>query len=392
MKQQSENQKVSLPQPGSQRLASLDALRGFDMLFIIGLSALIISICNLFPGGGDCWLAVQMRHVGWDGLHHHDTIFPLFLFIAGISFPFSYANQQAKGTPRMKIYLKIFKRALVLVFLGLICNGLLKFHFSDLRYCSVLGRIGLAWMFAALLFINFKPSARAVIAVVLLVGYWLLLRFVPAPDAPPGADPFSFEGNLVGYVDRCLFPGHLYKGDGGVFDPEGVLSTVPAIVTAMLGMFTGEWVRCSDAGATVGAKGISGGRKVLWMLAASAVMLTLGLLWSRWFPINKKLWSSSFVLVVGAYSLAMFAVFYWIIDVKGWKKWAFPLVVVGMNSIAIFMFPRIIDFRYATNFFLEGLCGLMSPEWGKVVWNLGFLTLGWLFLYFLYKKKIFLKV
>ena len=367
----------------NKRLASLDALRGFDMLFIIGLSSLIVALCRLFPGGEDCWLLHQMSHVSWHGLRHHDTIFPLFLFIAGISFPFSYAKQQAKGVARWKIYRKIFVRGLVLVVLGLVCNGLLKFHWSDLRICSVLGRIGLAWMFAALLFINLKPSVRAVIAVVLLVGYWLLLRFVPAPDAPAGADPFSFEGNLVGYIDRCVLPGHLYKGDKGVFDPEGLLSTVPAVVTAMLGMFTGEWVR---------KDGISGGKKTLWMVAAAAVLLVLGLIWSKWFPLNKKLWTSSFVLVVGAYSLAMFALFYWLIDVKGWKKWAFPLVVVGMNSIAIFMIPRIIDFKYATNFFLEGLCGLMSPLWGKVVWQLGFLLLGWLFLYFLYKKKVFLKV
>lgn len=367
----------------NQRLASLDALRGFDMLFIIGLASFIAAVCRLFPGGEDSWLLHQMQHVSWDGLRHHDTIFPLFLFIAGISFPFSFAKQQEKGVPRWKTYLKIFRRAFILVLFGLICNGLLKFQFSSLRFGSVLGRIGLAWMFAALLFINIKPSVRAVIAVVLLVGYWLLLRFVPAPDAPAGAGPFSFEGNLVGYVDRCLFPGHLYKGDGGVFDPEGTLSTVPAIVTAMLGMFTGEWVR---------KKNLSGGSKTLWMVAAAAVLLILGLVWSRWFPLNKKLWSSSFVLVVGAYSLAMFALFYWIIDVKGWKKWAFPLIVVGMNSIAIFMIPRIIDFKHATDFFLEGLCSIMPPLWGKALWHLGFLVLGWLFLYFLYKKKIFLKV
>lgn len=366
-----------------KRLASLDALRGFDMLFIIGLSSLIAALCRLFPDGADSWLLRQMSHVEWDGLTHHDTIFPLFLFIAGISFPFSFAKQQERGTPRWKIYCRIFRRAAVLIFLGLVCNGLLKFQFADLRFCSVLGRIGLAWMFAALLFINFKPSVRVVIAVLLLTGYWLLLRFVPAPDAPAGASPFSFEGNLVGYVDRCLFPGHLYKGAGGVFDPEGTLSTVPAVVTAMLGMFAGEWVRRG---------GISEGRKTGYMLATAALMLAVGLLWAQFFPINKKLWSSSFVLVVGAYSLALFALFYWIIDVKGYKKWAFPFMVVGMNSIAIFMIPRVINFRYATDFFLEGLCGIMPPLWGKALWYLGFLALNWLFLYFLYRKKIFLKV
>ena len=365
------------------RLASLDALRGFDMLFIIGFATLLAWICKLFPDGENCWLSIQMGHVAWDGLRHHDTIFPLFLFIAGISFPFSYAKMQEKGKKRWQIYWKIIRRGLLLFFFGLLCNGLLKFQWSDIRIWSVLARIGLAWMFAALLFINFKPSVRAVIAVVILVGYWLLLRFVPAPDAPAGAGPFSFEGNLVGYVDRCLFPGHLYKGDGGGFDPEGTLSTLPAIVTAMLGMFTGEWVR---------RKGVSENKKVLWMVAAAAVLLVVGLVWSSWFPLNKKLWSSTFVLVVAAYSLALFALFYWIIDVKGWKKWSFPLAVIGMNSITIYMAPRIIDFKYATNFFIGGLCSFMGPVWAKIVWYIGFLALEWLFLYFLYKKKIFLRV
>lgn len=367
----------------NKRLASLDAVRGFDMLFIMGFATLVCAICRLFPNGTESWIYHQMYHVPWDGLRHHDTIFPLFIFVAGISYPFSYAKQVSKGVPRWKIYWKAIRRALVLVVFGLICNGLLKLDFANLRYWSVLARIGLAGLFASILYMNFKPRARVVIAVVLLVGYWLLLRFVPAPDAPAGAGPFSLEGNLVGYVDRCLFPGHLYNGTGGIFDPEGLLSTIPAVVTAMLGMFTGEWVR---------KEGVSENKKVLWMFAAAAAMLVAGLVWSRWFPINKQLWSSSFVLVVGCYSLAVFALFYWIIDVKGRKGWILPLTVIGMNSITIFMAPRIINFRFATDFFLEGLCGLMDPLWAKVVWQCGYLALIWLFLYFLYRKKIFLKV
>ena len=128
------------------------------------------------------------------------------------------------------------------------------------------------------------------------------------------------------------------------------------------------------------------------MVAAAAVMLVIGLVWSRWFPLNKKLWTSSFVLVVGAYSLALFALFYWIIDVKGWRKWILPFTVIGMNSITIFMAPRIINFKFATDFFLEGLCGIMPQAWGNLVWRIGYLALVWLFLYFLYKKKFFLKV
>ena len=196
------------------RLMSLDTLRGLDMMFILGLAAIISKICGLFPGGEDSWLATQMSHVDWEGLRHHDTIFPLFLFIAGVSYPFSLSKQKERGFSRGRIYGKIFYRGAMLVFLGIVYNGLLNFDFANLRWQGVLQHIGMAWMFAALLFINFRSSVRAVIACCLLLGYWLLLRFVPAPDFP-GSDPFSMEGCLVGFVDRMVMPGRLYNG---IFD------------------------------------------------------------------------------------------------------------------------------------------------------------------------------
>ena len=359
----------------SQRLESLDALRGFDMMFISGVATLVVAICSLFPGWSDCWLASQMSHVQWNGWHHHDTIFPLFLFIAGISFPYSYAKQIAKGATKGMIYRKIFTRALVLVLLGIVCNGFFKFHFDRIRVYSVLGRIGMAWMFAALFQINFGKKTRAIIAAALLLGYWGLCC-IPAPDVP-GADPLSQDGCLVGYIDRCIMPGHLYNGN---FDPEGLLSLIPAIVTAMLGMFTGEFMR-TDAD-----------KKTVKMLAVAAVLFGLGYLWSIWFPINKKLWSSSFVLVLAGFSLASFAVFHWIIDVRGWKKWAFPFKVIGVNSITIYIAPRIINFRYASEFFLKGTMDLCSEPVANVICLAGVIVLEWLFLYFLYRQKIFLKI
>lgn len=365
-----------------KRLESLDALRGFDMLFIMGFASLVTAVCSLFPNGSESWLSEQMGHVVWNGLRHHDTIFPLFLFIAGISFPFSYAKQCEKGASRLSIYGKIFRRGVVLFLLGLVCNGLFRLHLDTIRICSVLGRIGLAWMFAALIYINFKPKARAVIAAVVLLGYWFLCM-IPAPDVP-GGDPLSKEGCLVGYIDRIVLgPDHLYSGK--IFDPEGLLSTVPAIVTAMLGMFTGDFVRLPE-------QKLSGNRKTLYMFAAAAVMLVVGLVWSNWFPINKKLWTSTFVLVVGAYSLAMFALFYWIIDVKGWNKWTLFFKVIGMNSITIFLAPRLISFGQATNFLMGGVIELCPEQIGRIIYLVTYLALSWLFLYFLYKKKIFLKV
>ncbi len=366
----------------SERLLSLDTLRGFDMLFIMGLAPLIMAICSLFPGGEDCFLFTTMKHVEWHGLAHHDTIFPLFLFIAGISFPFSYAKQLSNGLARKQIYLKIFKRGFMLVFLGVVYNGLFELDFQNLRIASVLGRIGLAWMIAALLFINFSTRIRVVISAAILVGYWLLLWLVPAPDMPAGTDPFSFEGNLVGYVDRLLLPGKILSE---TFDPEGILSTVPAVVTAMLGMFTGEFVKQSETR-------ISGSRKSFYMFGAALLFLVVGLLWNFVFPINKKLWTSSFVCVMAAYSLGLFSIFYYIIDVRKFQGWTLFFRVVGLNSITIYLAQRIVSFRGIENFFLGGLIGECSPAWGAVLNGVGYIAVCWLFLYFLYRQKIFLKV
>ncbi|MDR1115661.1 MAG: DUF5009 domain-containing protein [Tannerella sp.] len=363
-----------------ERLLSLDALRGFDMLFIMGLSGWIVSLCGLFPSSGFMsWLSSQMSHVEWNGLSHHDTIFPLFLFIAGISFPFSIAKQRKSGKTERQIFMKVIKRGVVLIFLGMVYNGFFKLDFEHLRCASVLGRIGLAWMISALLFMRFKPKALAAVAAVILVGYWLLLWLVPG-----GPDTYSFEHNLAGAVDRVLLPGRLIYGDNH-FDPEGLLSTLPAVVTAMLGMFTGQLIRLP------GDK-ISENRKVLYMLAAAVAFLTVGWAWSYVFPVNKMLWSSSFVCVVAAYSLLLFAAFYYVIDVKGCRKWTLFFRVVGMNSITIYLAQSIINFSQASRFFFGGLAGKFPEVWTTLINSTGYIIVCWLFLYFLYRKNVFLKV
>lgn len=361
-----------------RRLKSLDALRGLDMLFIMGLSPLIVSVCNFFPDSG--WmtsLSKQMSHVEWNGLTQHDTIFPLFLFVAGISFPFSLAKQREAGKSGQEIYRKIVTRGLVLVLLGFVYNGIFKLEFDTMRYASVLGRIGLAWMFAALLFIAFKTKINGIISMVILIGYWLLLWLVPGSPTP-----FSFEDNLVGQIDRVLLPGRLIYD---TFDPEGLLSTLPAIVTAMLGMFTGQLIRLSG-------KSYTENRKVVYMLLAGLILLAIGYLWSSVFPINKKLWTSSFVCVVAGYSILAFAFFYYIIDVKGFSRWSFALRVVGLNSITIYLAQKIIGFNQISKFFLGGLIKLSPENTGAFIEDAGYVAVCWLFLYFLYKQKIFLKV
>ena len=366
---------------GLGRLASIDALRGFDMLFIMGGAALLVALAEWFPCDFTQALAEQMEHVEWHGLRHHDTIFPLFLFIAGISFPFSLAKQRKSGKSEWAIHRKVIVRGLMLVFLGVVYNGLLDFDFESLRYASVLGRIGLAWMFAALIFIHAGWKSRVAITAVLLVGYWLVAGFVPAPDGG-GEDIFSAQGSIVGYVDRILLPGRIYYGN---IDPEGILSVIPAIGTALLGMFTGELVKSKRVGLTPG-------KKVLWMVLAGIVMLAIGLLWNEVFPINKKMWTSSFVMVVGAYSVLMFALFYYIIDVLQWRRWTLFFTVIGMNSITIYLAQKFIRFSYTSEKLFSGLVKLMPEASQAFFTQVAYIAVCWLFLYFLYRKKVFLKV
>ncbi len=367
-------------QNNSGRLLSLDALRGFDMMFIIGIASLIFGICALFPDGDKCWLASQMKHVSWEGFHHHDTIFALFLFISGMTFPFSLAKKQAKGLPQSNITLDIIRRGLVLVFLGLVSQGFFQFHFSTLRFPSVLGRIGLAWAFAALIYCYTGKRTQIGISVGILIGYFLLIRFVSAPDAPAGAEPMSLEGNIAYYIDRMIFGKHCYQPVG---DPEGLLSTIPAIVTALLGMFTGRYVKDSND---------SGEKKTVKMLVAAAVLAVITIIWSIWFPIIKSLWTSTFVLAAASYSLVMFAIFYYLIDVKGWRKGVLFFQVIGMNSITIYMAIRFISFDLISKFFLGGFAGLFPEDIGRLILLAGTFAAEWYFLYFLYKHKVFLKV
>ena len=364
-----------------KRLLSIDTLRGMDMLLIMGLSTLIVNLCNLFPGGSDFWLARQMHHVAWDGLTIMDMVFPVFLFIAGLSFPFSYASQVEKGRTSWEIHRKIFVRCLVLIALGIVYNGFFNLKFPQ-RYASVLGRIGLAWMFAALLYVHGKPKTRIIIATVLLVGYGLLITFVGAPDAPAGAGPLTKDGCLNGWVDRLLLPGRLHNGN---FDPEGLLGVIPATVTAMLGMFTGEFIRLPE-------EKYSGGKKTLLMLGAATALIAAGLLWSLSLPLNKKLWTSTFVLVVGGISVALYALVYYIVEVKGHTEWTFFFRVIGLNSITIYLLQQMVPFQEVTRFFLGGTAALLPESWGAVLLAAGYIAVCWLLLHFLYKHKVFLKV
>ena len=364
----------------NKRLLSLDALRGFDMLFIMGLSGLIVNLAALVPESAIAsWFALQMKHVAWDGFAHHDTIFPLFLFIAGVSFPFSLQKQQEAGADKREVIVKILKRATILILLGILYNGFFKMQFDTLRFPSVLGRIGIAWAMAALLTLYFKPKTRAIICAVILVGYSLLLT-IPAPDAI-GADAWSKEGNIAGYIDRLLMPNHILRR--GIMDPEGLVSNITALVTAMLGIFTGEYLLKSSH---------SGSRKAATMAIGAVILLAAGLIWNTIQPINKTLWSSAFVLTAGAYSLGMLALFYYIIDVRGHSRWCYFFKVVGVNSITIYLAQRFISFGDISRYFFGGIASHLPEGWGAVVISIGYITVCWLLLYFLDKKDVRLKI
>ena len=352
------------------------------MFFITGGATLIMAIAAFFPESAT-WqaIAANMEHVPWDGLVHHDTIFPLFLFIAGISFPFSLQKQKEKGRSMKSIYLKILRRGLILVFLGLVYSGLLKFEFATLRWPSVLGRIGLAWMFAAFIFTatGKRLWPKVTIIAIILVGYWLVSAYVHAPGVDPAINPLTREGNIACYIDRTLLGPHCYQPD---YDPEGLLSTLPAICTALLGMLTGVFIQRSKPT----------WKTALVLFVAGVVFAILGAAWNIIYPINKALWSSSFVLAVAGYSLIMFALFYYIIDVCGWRKWDFYFKVIGMNSILIYMAPKFIDFSSLSHRLFDGVYSLLPAQFYEVAQIAGYMLVLWLFMYFMYRQHIFLKV
>lgn len=382
-----------------ERLMSLDALRGADMLCIMGVSEAVVALCGIF-GMPDCWLAMQMQHVAWHGFRHHDTIFPLFLFLAGVAWPFSFAGQVARGRSQAAILRKVVVRMLILVFLGFATTRFFAFDFGKVRYASVLGHIGVGWAVAATtsMFVR-GVRTRIALIVAILVGYWALLSFVVAPDAAAivassdpaiaskvasysqyGTDGFSFVGNMVGWFDRRFLPGSLYEI---VFDPEGILSAVSAVATALMGVLAGELLRRTD---------VSGSRKTALLLASAAVCAAICAAWTPWCPVNKKLWTPTFVLLSGAYSLAMLALFYWIVDVKKWRSWTFPFRVVGMNALTIYLMMRVVGFRSMSKFFFSGVASLGDASWSALVLSLGHALIGWLVLYFLYRKGTFFRV
>lgn len=361
------------------RLYSLDALRGFDMFWIIGAEGIFHALSKVTNAPFWNAISTELDHPAWHGFHFYDLIFPLFLFISGVTTPYSVGRELEKGKTRSQMLRRVVKRGLILVLLGVIYNnGLVLKPLSELRIASVLGRIGLAYMFANIIYIYTRDRAQVIWFWALLIGYWLLLKFTAAPGHPRG--DLSIEGNFASYIDTFIVPGKLYLT---IHDPEGLMSTIPAIGTGLLGVLTGTFLKKHP---------FTPAKKALWLFVAGLVLWILAHIWALDFPINKNLWSSSFTLNVGGYSLMLLSIFYYIIDVKGFKKWAFFFKVIGMNSILIYMSGGFINWTYSNNAFFGWLGQLAGEPYGIVVMAATLVLTKWLFLYFMYRQKLFLRV
>lgn len=367
------------PSKIGERLVSIDALRGFDMFWIMGADKLARTLCEWWGTEQSLRLGEQFEHVSWDGFHFYDLIFPLFLFVVGAVIPFSLSKYRTGAHPGASIFVRIVRRVAFLFVLGLMYNGALQFPpLQDLRVMGVLQRIAICYGAAAILYLILGMRGQAVVFAAILLGYWALFALVPSPASGARGD-YSMETNIAGYVDHHYLPGRPYAAYG---DNEGLLSTIPAIATTLLGVFAGEWLRLNR----------SGWGKVGGLLAAGLACLGAGYAWGYVLPINKILWTSSYVLVVGGWSLILLAFFYAVVDVLKIRLWSLFFVVIGMNAITIYFLPKIIDFGEVSRFFLGGAAKLAGPLAGTALIIAGMLLVKWLLLLYLYRRRIFLRL
>jgi predicted acyltransferase len=398
----------------SSRLTSLDALRGFDMFWILGADSFVLAMSEMGKNPVTKFFAEQVDHAEWAGFRFYDLIFPLFVFIMGVSTVFSL-TKIIEREGRAAAVKRVLIRGVLLFAVALIYSGGFTNPWPDMRLMGVLNRISLCYTVGGLLFIFCNVRGLIVAALALLLGYWALLAQVPFPDVrpTPGGDAVItreagfkktsdlnldsatmihgsyIQGvNLANYIDQKYLPGRKYDG---TYDPEGILSTMPACVTGLLGIFTGLFLR---------KKSVPDVKKVLWLFGAGVASATLGWLWGIEFPVIKKLWTSSYVLVAGGYSAMLLAMFYWIVDVKKWQWWCQPFIWIGMNPITLYLTSNFLGglgfeklARRLTGgsvkmFFDAHVC----PGFGELVSSLvGVLLFVW-FARFLYTRKIFLRL
>lgn len=364
------------------RLLSLDVFRGITIALMI--------IVNT-PGNNEAY--PQLDHAAWNGCTLTDLVFPFFLFIVGVSIVFSLSKRLEQGRTAGLVP-QLLKRALIIYALGMVLNAIPNYHPSTIRVLGVLQRIAICYFFGSLLFIKTGLRTQIGLAAAALLGYWLAMTYIPVPGF--GAGVLTKEGSLASWLDRALLGAHTYRQ--GPYDPEGLLGTVPSLVTTLLGVFTGVWLRSARAH----------GEKLRGLLAAGAVSAALGWLWSLFFPLNKALWTSSYVLFTGGLALWLLALCYWLIEMKGIKAWGKPFEIFGINAIAAYMLPIFllkflvlykvpvpgaadpVQLRVIT---CDGLFGgWLSPLNASAAFAFCYMLLWLGAFWLLYRKKIFIKI
>jgi predicted acyltransferase len=368
------------------RLASLDVFRGVTI-------AAMILVNN--PGNDHAF--GPLKHSQWNGWTMTDLIFPFFLFIVGVSLVLSTASRVARGESKAKLALHTLRRAIVIFAIGLFLYGFPHFVLATWRIPGVLQRIAVCYLISAILYLWTGPRIRWALIAVFLIGYWILMRFVPVPGfGVPGVNiPLLHpDNNLAAWLDRKLMMGHLYEG---VRDPEGLLSTVPAIATCLMGVVTGEWIR-EFRGRSI--------QLLRRLLAVGTVCLVLGEAWGVFFPINKKLWTSSYVLLTAGLAMLALAACHWLLDVRGWKgKWTTPAVIFGTNAIVAYVLSEllaIVGYSYPTmhdgklmswqQFVYSEFFAKLPPAWGSLAFSLLFVLVCFVPVWVMYRNKIFVKV
>ena len=363
----------------SQRIASIDALRGFDMFWIIGADSLVRGLRHVSDSRVIHVVAEQLEHVDWIGCHFYDLIFPLFVFLVGASSVFSLERTlQRHG--RAAAYRRLVRRALILFLLGIFYYGARSRDGGPemFRYVGVLQRIAICYLLGGLCYLSFRLRGMLVICGVLLIGYWALLTFIPVPGV--GAGDFAEGRNLTNYLDQHFLPGYKWDGD---WDPEGILSTLPAVASGLFGIFAGMLIWNRD---------IDSKKRFLCLLAAGLGCLLVGWIWSQQFPLIKKLWTSSYVLIAAGWSYVFLALFYVVIDVWRIDFWARPFVWIGMNPIAIYMLTNLIDFDSIVRRIVhQPTVDLLSP-YGELVVSVLALSLAVGICGVLYRRKLFLRI
>lgn len=366
--------------PAGERMISIDVLRGFDMFWIAGGEGIVQALAKANgdkPTGLLHFLVTQLNHKAWEGFAFYDLIFPLFLFLVGVSIVFSLGRikrEESLAAARARV----FRRFALMFLLGLFYYGGFSHAWPGVRILGVLQRLALGYLFASLLYLHLGKRGLAIALAVVLIGYWAIMSFVPMPGL--AGVSFQPDMNIANYIDLHYLPGRL---NDKTWDPEGILSTIPAIGTALLGVFTGLLLR---------DKQYTPYRKVFLLAGAGVAMVALGFLWGLQFPVIKKLWTSSYVLVAGGYSCLLVAAFYWLVDIRQSRWWTGPFLWIGSNALAVYFACRLFDFEKLASFFVGGDIAALFGEYGELL-NVSVAML--LVIYFarwLYVRKHFLRI